>query len=118
MTLALEDGSQFHGEGYGARAAVAGEVVFNTSMTGYVEALTDPSYAGQILVLTYPLVGNYGVPTAIARGDLPVVTHPGAGHWSRSTCRGISATISPASHWNAGLPARVCQSSAASIPGP
>ena len=63
MTLALEDGSLFHGEGYGARTAVTGEVVFNTSMTGYVEALTDPSYAGQILVLTYPLVGNYGVPT-------------------------------------------------------
>jgi carbamoyl-phosphate synthase small subunit len=63
MTLALEDGSLFHGEGYGACTAVAGEVVFNTSMAGYVEALTDPSYAGQILVLTYPLVGNYGVPT-------------------------------------------------------
>ena len=61
MTLALEDGALFRGEGFGAQAPVAGEVVFNTSMTGYVEALTDPSYAGQILVLTYPLVGNYGV---------------------------------------------------------
>lgn len=62
LTLALEDGTLFHGEGYGAQEVVAGEVVFNTSMTGYVEALTDPSYAGQILMLTYPLVGNYGVP--------------------------------------------------------
>jgi carbamoyl-phosphate synthase small subunit len=62
VTLALEDGSLFRGDGFGARAAVTGEVVFNTSMTGYVEALTDPSYAGQILVMTYPLVGNYGVP--------------------------------------------------------
>jgi carbamoyl-phosphate synthase small subunit len=63
MTLALEDGSLFQGDGYAAGTAVAGEVVFNTSMTGYVEALTDPSYAGQILVLTYPLTGNYGVPS-------------------------------------------------------
>lgn len=63
MTLALEDGSLFNGRGYAAQVPVAGEVVFNTSMTGYVEALTDPSYAGQILVLTYPLAGNYGVPT-------------------------------------------------------
>ena len=65
MTLALEDGSLFRGEGYGAQTAVAGEVVFNTSMTGYVESLTDPSYAGQILVLTYPLAGNYGVPAGL-----------------------------------------------------
>ena len=57
MTLALEDGSLFRGQGYGAQTDVAGEVVFNTGMTGYVEALTDPSYAGQILVLTYPLKG-------------------------------------------------------------
>ena len=69
MTLALEDGSLFRGEGYGAQTTVAGEVVFNTSMTGYVEALTDPSYAGQILVLTYPLVGNYGVPSGSDRSS-------------------------------------------------
>jgi carbamoyl-phosphate synthase small subunit len=61
MVLALEDGTVYRGEGFGTLSVVAGEVVFNTSMTGYVEALTDPSYAGQILVLTYPLVGNYGV---------------------------------------------------------
>ncbi len=60
--LELEDGSVFHGFSFGARRSVAGEVVFNTGMVGYPEALTDPSYHGQILVLTYPLIGNYGVP--------------------------------------------------------
>ena len=60
--LRLEDGSVFDGVAFGASGAVAGEVVFNTGMVGYPESLTDPSYAGQILVLTYPLVGNYGVP--------------------------------------------------------
>ncbi|MBI4822595.1 MAG: glutamine-hydrolyzing carbamoyl-phosphate synthase small subunit [Deltaproteobacteria bacterium] len=62
MKLVLEDGTELQGESFGADDPVAGEVVFNTGMTGYVEALTDPSYRGQILVLTYPLVGNYGVP--------------------------------------------------------
>ncbi|HIH98350.1 MAG TPA: glutamine-hydrolyzing carbamoyl-phosphate synthase small subunit [Thermoplasmata archaeon] len=61
--LILEDGSVFHGYSFGAKKAVAGEVVFNTGMVGYPESLTDPSYTGQILVLTYPLVGNYGVPS-------------------------------------------------------
>jgi len=60
--LELEDGSVFHGYSFGAQKSVAGEVVFNTSMMGYPESLTDPSYYGQILVLTYPLVGNYGIP--------------------------------------------------------
>src|SRR5512143_3413015 len=59
--LALEDGSVFHGAGFGARAAACGEVCFNTSMTGYQEILTDPSYKGQIVTMTYPLIGNYGV---------------------------------------------------------
>lgn len=63
MMLVLEDGQTFHGRPFGALRPVVGEVVFNTGMTGYVEALTDPSYRGQILVLTYPLVGNYGVPS-------------------------------------------------------
>lgn len=62
VRLVLEDGSEFRGQSFGAVACVTGEVVFNTGMTGYVEALTDPSYRGQMLVLTYPLVGNYGVP--------------------------------------------------------
>ena len=60
--LVLEDGSVFHGYSFGSKKAVAGEVVFNTGMVGYPESLTDPSYKGQILVLTYPLIGNYGVP--------------------------------------------------------
>ena len=59
--LALEDGSVFHGEGFGARASASGEVCFNTSMTGYQEILTDPSYKGRIVTMTYPLIGNYGV---------------------------------------------------------
>lgn len=60
-TLALEDGTIVEGRGFGAEGLAEGELVFNTSMTGYVEALTDPSYAGQILMMTYPLIGNYGV---------------------------------------------------------
>ena len=60
--LVLEDGTEFRGTSRGFPASVSGEVVFNTGMVGYTEALTDPSYRGQILVLTYPLVGNYGVP--------------------------------------------------------
>jgi carbamoyl-phosphate synthase small subunit len=59
--LALEEGSLFHGTGFGARASACGEVCFNTSMTGYQEILTDPSYKGQIVTMTYPLIGNYGV---------------------------------------------------------
>ena len=59
--LILEDGSVFCGESFGAEQNTAGEVVFNTAMTGYPESLTDPSYAGQILTFTYPLIGNYGV---------------------------------------------------------
>ncbi len=59
--LVLEDGTVFQGEAFGAEIETSGEVVFNTSMTGYQEVLTDPSYAGQIVVLTYPLVGNYGI---------------------------------------------------------
>ncbi len=61
-TLILDDGSRYEGYSFGHEAGVAGEVVFNTAMTGYPESLTDPSYAGQIMTLTYPLAGNYGVP--------------------------------------------------------
>jgi carbamoyl-phosphate synthase small subunit len=62
MKLTLKDGAVYQGRSFGAVRDAAGEVVFNTGMTGYVETLTDPSYRGQILVLTYPLQGNYGVP--------------------------------------------------------
>jgi len=60
--LKLSDGTEFHGYSFGADVAVSGEVVFNTAMMGYPESLTDPSYAGQLMALTFPLVGNYGVP--------------------------------------------------------
>ena len=59
--LILEDGTVYHGFSVGAAREVISEVVFNTSMTGYLEVLTDPSYAGQMVVMTYPLIGNYGV---------------------------------------------------------
>ncbi len=59
--LTLEDGTRFEGQSFGANADVVGEVVFNTGMTGYQEVLTDPSYCGQIVTMTYPLIGNYGV---------------------------------------------------------
>lgn len=72
-TLILDDGSRFEGESFGYEGNTAGEVVFNTAMTGYPESLTDPSYAGQLMVLTYPLVGNYGVPSAdAAEGGIPL----------------------------------------------
>ena len=64
--LALEDGTVFHGFAFGAPVERCGEVVFNTSMTGYQEVLTDPSYRGQIVAMTYPLIGNYGVNAADA----------------------------------------------------
>lgn len=63
--LQLEDGYIFTGSAFGATASISGEVVFNTGMVGYTETLTDPSYTGQILVLTYPLSGNYGVPSLL-----------------------------------------------------
>lgn len=62
IKLVLEDGSEFLGKSFGYPTSVSGEVVFNTAMTGYTESFSDPSYNGQILVMTYPLVGNYGIP--------------------------------------------------------
>jgi carbamoyl-phosphate synthase small subunit len=70
MRLVLEDGTEMSGKGFAAMKPVGGEVVFNTAMTGYVETLTDPSYRGQILVTTYPLVGNYGVPKPRPEGSI------------------------------------------------
>ena len=62
-TLVIEDGTVFEGSSFGAGGETYGEVVFNTSMTGYQEILTDPSYNGQIVTMTYPEIGNYGVNT-------------------------------------------------------
>ncbi|MBO5601054.1 MAG: glutamine-hydrolyzing carbamoyl-phosphate synthase small subunit [Prevotella sp.] len=97
--LILDDGSQFEGWSFGAEQDTAGEVVFNTAMTGYPESLTDPSYAGQILVMTYPLVGNYGVPsTTLADNGLPL--------FMESPCIHVKALVvadysERHSHWNA-----------------
>ena len=75
MQLELEDGTLYHGASFGSEKSIAGELVFQTGMVGYPEAITDPSYRGQILVITFPLVGNYGVPSRSALdkvlGDLP-----------------------------------------------
>jgi carbamoyl-phosphate synthase small subunit len=68
--LILKDGSVFEGKSFGAKTCTAGEVVFNTGMVGYPESMTDPSYDGQILVLTYPLVGNYGIPAREYENEL------------------------------------------------
>src|SRR6516165_10192950 len=70
MKLALSEGTVFFGQPFGALREARGEVVFNTGMVGYVETLTDPSYKGQILVTTYPLIGNYGVPAPRAPGSI------------------------------------------------
>jgi len=87
--LALEDGTAIHGKGFGAAGTVSGEVVFNTGMVGYTEAITDPSYKGQILMQTYPLVGNYGVNPKHFESDRPqiqgYVVHEACkqpSHWS------------------------------------
>ena len=89
-TLILDDGSRFEGYSFGYDAPVAGEVVFNTAMTGYTESFTDPSYRGQILVMTYPLVGNYGVPSERAMRYIPWVL------LSRTTQRSIATGMQSA----------------------
>ena len=72
--LALANGRIFEGEGFGARTTVVGEVVFNTSLTGYQEVLTDPSYRGQMVCMTVPHVGNTGVNREDVESDRPQVT--------------------------------------------
>ena len=73
--LILEDGNIFEGNSFGYHKSIAGEVVFNTGMVGYPETLTDPSYKGQILVMTYPLVGNYGIPEMLMINDEALQWH-------------------------------------------
>lgn len=70
ISLELEDGTVYQGYSFGAQRSVAGELVFQTGMVGYPESITDPSYRGQILVITFPLVGNYGVPSRGTMDDL------------------------------------------------
>lgn len=70
MHLELEDGTVYHGYSFGAEKSIGGELVFQTGMVGYPESITDPSYRGQILVITFPLVGNYGVPSRNVMDDV------------------------------------------------
>jgi carbamoyl-phosphate synthase small subunit len=96
--LILDDGTRFTGQSFGAKVAAAGEVVFNTAMTGYPESLTDPSYKGQILVLTYPLIGNYGVPGSAIREQLSKYFESDQVHISGLVVASYTADYN---HWNA-----------------
>lgn len=99
VRLVLEDGSVFEGQSFGYRGSIAGEVVFYTGMTGYPESLTDPSYTGQILVPTFPMIGNYGVPEPQDAGGL----HPFF-ESDRIQASGLVVADYAGlySHWNAG----------------
>ena len=97
--LILEDGTTFCGWSFGYDAPTTGEVVFNTAMSGYPESLTDPSYAGQILVTTFPLIGNYGVPdTGMGSDGLPLFMESDRIHPKALIVADYSETYS---HWNA-----------------
>lgn len=99
VTLVLDDGTQFHGQSFGYEKNVAGEVVFNTAMMGYPESLTDPSYAGQMLVTTFPLVGNYGVPAfSFEKNGLPTFMESDRIY---ATALIVSDYSDQYSHWNA-----------------
>jgi len=98
IRLLLEDGSSFSGKSFGFEESTAGEVVFNTAMTGYPESLTDPSYKGQILVLTYPIVGNYGVPREDSENELYKFFESDKLHISALVISDYSWEYS---HWNA-----------------
>ncbi|HKK62142.1 MAG TPA: glutamine-hydrolyzing carbamoyl-phosphate synthase small subunit [Bacteroidales bacterium] len=98
VKLKLEDNSEFEGYSFGYEGSTAGEVVFNTAMTGYPESLTDPSYRGQILVLTYPIVGNYGVPNENLEDDMHQFFESHTMHISALIISDYSDNYS---HWNA-----------------
>ncbi len=98
IKLILEDGTEFEGKSFGYEGSIAGEVVFNTAMTGYPESLTDPSYKGQLLVLTYPLVGNYGVPKDDSENELYKFFESDQLHISALIISDYSFEYS---HWNA-----------------
>ena len=99
VTLVLSDGTRFRGKSFGYDGPVAGEVVFNTAMMGYPESLTDPSYAGQIMVLTFPLVGNYGVPRfSFEANQLPTFMESDRIYASAIIVSDYSTEYS---HWNA-----------------
>lgn len=98
VKLVLEDGQEFHGHHFGYRNSMAGEIVFNTAMTGYPESLTDPSYKGQILVATYPLIGNYGVPGSGRKNNMLEYYESDQIHVQALV---ISEYSQEYSHWNA-----------------
>ncbi len=98
ISLQLEDGSEFSGYSFGHERSVSGEVVFNTAMTGYPESLTDPSYKGQLLVLTYPLIGNYGVPDDLVEDEMHKFFESDRLHISGLIVSDYSFEYS---HWNA-----------------
>jgi carbamoyl-phosphate synthase small subunit len=98
VKLTLEDGTVYTGKSFGAAIPAAGEVVFNTAMTGYPESLTDPSYRGQILCLTYPLVGNYGAPVKDEADDILRFYESSSIHISGLLVSDYSFDYS---HWNA-----------------
>jgi len=98
VKLTLEDGSVYTGRSFGALMPAAGEVVFNTAMTGYPESLTDPSYRGQILCLTYPLIGNYGAPSDEEENELLRFYESSSIHISGLIVSDYSVEYS---HWNA-----------------
>ena len=99
VTLVLSDGTKFHGKSFGYDVPVAGEVVFNTAMMGYPESLTDPSYAGQLLTMTFPLVGNYGVPPfTIEESGIPTFMESDRIYASALI---VSDYTEEHSHWNA-----------------
>ena len=98
VTLVLSDGTKFHGKSFGYDAPVAGEVVFNTAMMGYPESLTDPSYADQLLTMTFPLVGNYGVPPfTIEKNGIPTFMESDRIYASAII---VSDYTEEYSHWN------------------
>jgi carbamoyl-phosphate synthase small subunit len=99
VTLLLDDGTKFHGKSFGYDKPVAGEVVFNTAMMGYPESLTDPSYAGQLLTFTFPLIGNYGVPSfSIESNGIPTFMESNKIYVSGVIVSDYSEKYS---HWNA-----------------
>ncbi|ANB14616.1 carbamoyl-phosphate synthase (glutamine-hydrolyzing) CPA1 [Sugiyamaella lignohabitans] len=99
-TFTIRDGPVFHGKSFGANTNISGEAVFSTGMVGYPESMTDPSYRGQILVFTQPLIGNYGVPSSTARDEFGLLKYFESPH-----CQCIGVVVADAamqySHWTA-----------------
>lgn len=98
--IELEDGTLYHGQAFGHASSVSGEFVFNTGMTGYTETFTDPSYRGEIIVLTYPLIGNYGIPNIKVEHHLAQGAESPRAHLSGLV---VSDYTEEYSHWNAQL---------------